>query len=276
MAAKKKPAKKAVTKQSTGKAPVKAAPVASIDLSALDPAHDGTTPDAPVAHLVTHARRIANHVRTLSAPLLLAKVTVDDAHHLDALSHTLVGAESAWQTAWAKGAPGAVAKSRGVLLEGRSDLFDALRVFADHDAATQSALDAIAGVESDDDLETDVRRLIPLARKHATDLDGTEITPVVVSGVEAALTAFGAARAGAREVAEGKTTEQALSEAARQAQALRNRAYWALAGHTRTVSARGRFAFRRDAERRALFAGYARASRAAKPAADPAPTKPQA
>lgn len=237
-------------------------------LASRDPAQDTLPPDAPVGQLITRAQRLANDVRTLLAPLSRAKVSLEHAAQLDALAQALADAESAWQTAWAKGAPGAVAKSRRALLTGRTDLAEALRVFADHDESTQSALDAIAGVEDDDDLAADVARLIPLAQKHAADLDGTEISPAHVDGVASALKAFGAARAGAREVSDGSTTAQALSEAARQARARRNRAFWELAALTRTVIARGRFAFRHDPERRGLFFGYVRASRAAKPPKD--------
>lgn len=250
--------------------PAKPAP-APATIASPDPAHDATQPDAPVAQLITRAQRLANDVRTLIAPLARAKVSLDHATQLDALAQTLGEAESAWQTAWMKGAPGAVAKSRRALLTGRTDLAEALRVFADHDESTQSALDAIAGVEDDDDLASDVARLIPLAQKHAADLDGTEITPAHVDGVASSLKAFGAARAGAREVSDGTTTAQALSEAARQARAQRNRAFWSLATLTRTVIARGRFAFRHDPERRGLFVGYARAARAPKPAKDAPP-----
>lgn len=277
MAQSRAPTKKVQTKKKVQNETVSTKPVEAP--VGADVALEEGVPDAPVAQLVVHAKALANDVRALAEPLAKAKVTLADAARLDTLAEALEGAESAWQIAWAKGAPGAVAAARKVLLRGRSDLFEALRVFALNDGATQLALDRIAGVEGDDDLAADAARLVPLARQHAADLDGTEITPAAVDGVEAALKSFGAARAGARGGPDEPTTEQALTESARKARAGRNRAFWTLAGLTRQVCLRGRFAFRHDPSRASKFTGYVRAGRAAKPAEpgpiDPTPPKPQ-
>jgi hypothetical protein len=273
-----KPAPKKPAPAKAAAAPAKAAPAKAAPAKP-DAGRDAVAPDAPAAQLVSHAKALANEVRAFAAQLALAKVTPADAAQLDALAQELEVAESAWQIAWAKGAPGAVASTRTVLLRGRSDLFEALRVFALDDAATQVALDRIAGVEDDDDLAADASVLVPLARQHAGDLAGTEITPEVIDSVEAALQNFSAARAGARAVQDGTTTEQSLTESARKARAIRNRAFWSLAGLTRQVCLRGRFAFRHDAGRASKFVGYIRAGRSAKPAepkpVEPAPVKPQ-
>lgn len=130
---------------------------------------------------------LANTVERDAAELALMKVSSDHATQLRDGATTLRDAETAWQKARAAGAAGSVADLRVALTEGREDLFGALRLFA-VDAATQAALDEIAGVDDDDDLDSDVAPLIPLTKTHAAALVGTEVTPAHVA------TAFAATR----------------------------------------------------------------------------------
>jgi hypothetical protein len=214
-------------------------------------------PDAPAGVLVTHARKLANQVRTDATTLVLAKITPADADQLDELADALEAAQTSWDAVRDAQGRGAVVKLRGPLLAGREHLFAALRTFADHSEATQRALDQIAGVEGDEDLVTDTRRLLVLARKHQKDLDGTDVTPQRVAQVKEALAAFQAARSGARHQEDGdKTTSQHESDAMRQARQARNRAFWGLASLVRLVSRRGQYAFRNDKSRRARYNLY--------------------
>ena len=110
-------------------------------------------PDVSVGALVLHSERLTRTVATHAADLAAAKVTAADQRALTDRIAALRATETAWKKARAAAAPGAVAQARDALTLGREDLVGALRAFADHDDATQHALDAIAGVEGDDDLE---------------------------------------------------------------------------------------------------------------------------
>ena len=266
----KKPAAKKPAAKKLG--PPKA--VAPIDVLSLDAAHDVTTPDAGVVSLATHAEALAGTVRTLLAPLAKAKVAAADADRLDGLAALLRAREEAWQLARKATATGSVALCRPPLLTGRNDLYGAIEAFVDDEAAAKE-LAEIGTVDDDDDLEADTRRLIALSRTHATDLHGTEITPARVDEVEAALAAFRDARKGVVHTAPEGASKQALSEAARVALELRNRAFWALAALDRTVCKRGRFGLRGDPKRRALFNAYITESRRVKKARAPKPPRAQ-
>ena len=235
-------------------------------------------PDVAVGALLLHSERLVKTVASHAAELTSAKITPKHQGELARRIAALRTTEAAWQKARGAIAPGVVAKARGVLTLGREDLAGALRAFAEDHEATQLALDAIGGVDDDDDLEADVEALLPLARAHAAELKGTEITPAHVNGVEKALAAFRAARAGARSAAGDETTAQALSKAALSARRARNEAFWALSALNRQVCVRARFCFRRDAKRRALFGNYSAERQGAprKAAPSPAPAKPTA
>lgn len=77
----------------------------------------------------------------------------------------------------------------------------------------------------DDDLDTDTARLVKLARQQSEALDGTEITPARVDEVEALLKSFREARKGVVSVPVAGETKQQITEAARVALELRNRAF---------------------------------------------------
>lgn len=226
-----------------------------------DTSKQDVVPDVPVATLTAHAEALANIVDEHAKPLTLVKVTTADAASLRGGVAALRELNKAWKNARKASAPGTVASARELLTEGREDLFGALRLFAPN-ADTQAKLGEIAGVDDDDDLDADVEALLPLAAKHAAELEGTEVTPKRVKEVEALLEQFRAARAGVRARTDGKahgegvTTAQSLSASALKAQRARNAAFWALSALDRLICARARFGFRRDAKLRALFASY--------------------
>jgi hypothetical protein len=218
---------------------------------------DEKKPDAPAGTVVTHARALANQVRTDATELARAKVSPADADRLATLADALDTAQTAWTTAKDAQGQGAVAKRRAPLRAGRDHLFEALRTFADTSETTQRALDDIAGVEGDDDLATDTSRLLILADKHRRDLDGTDMTPGFLAELRQKLAAFQAARSGKRGEEEGDpTTSQTESEAMRQARRARNRAFWELATLSRHVCRRGQYAFRHDKNKRANYTLY--------------------
>lgn len=281
-AKKKSPAKKAPASKkaaSRKKAPASAARESTegaIDVLTLDASHDADVPDASPLSLAAHGESLAATVRSLHAALSKAKVRAADATRLDGLATLLRARETAWQSARRATATGTVASCREPLLTGRNDLFGAVDAFVDDEAAAKE-LEEIGTVDDDNDLEDDTRRLLALARKHADALDGTEITPAKVDEVEAALVAFRSARKGAvtSERAEG-ASKQELGEAARVALELRNRAFWALSALDRLVCKRGRFRFRADAKRKALFNAYVtEAKRGRKAKAPKTPATPK-
>lgn len=284
-AAKKGGAKKVAPKE---KATENAAPVAAeravashgglIDVLTLDAAKDAVAPDASSTALVTHAESLAGTMRSLLEALALAKLGEPEAARLEGMATLLRAREGEWQKARKATATGAVAACRAPLMEGRNDLYGAIDAFVEDESAAKE-LEEIGTVDDDDDLEDDSKRLIALARKHADDLDGTEITVARVDEVEVALKAFHDARKGV-VAAEGEgegDTKQALSEAARVALELRNRAFWALSALDRKVCRQARFRFRKDAKRRALFNAYVTEAKSAQKAKTPkVPKEPKA
>ena len=214
-----------------------------------------TSPDASVDTLLLHSERLVETIAAHAGPLALAKIGDVDRAGLTAGVATLRAAEDAWTKARTADAPGAVADARAALTTGRRDLHGALRAFV-KDQETQRLVDAIGDVEDDDDLAADVAALLPLARKHAAELVGTEITPAHVDGVEKQLTRFRKARVGSRPTGDGTTTAQALSKAALAALRARNVAFWSLSALNRDVSGRARFRFRDDPKLRAQFGAY--------------------
>ncbi len=275
--AKKAVAKKPAEKKTAGTKPAVSAKVRAAAAPAVAPSpatgDDGRWPDAPVATLVKHAGDLAGVVRSLAEELAGAKVSTDDADRLDALSAKLQSAEDTWNAARRAVATGSVAQLRPVLTAGRNDLFGALEAFVDDDAVTRE-LEDIGGVDDDDDLERDTRRLLKLCATYADDLEGTEITPEAVAAVETTLGRFRDARRGAPIEAEGET-KQALSEAAQKALDARNRLFFELSDLDRRVCLRGRFCFRKDPARRARFSGYlSEARRGRKPSAPRKPAAP--
>jgi hypothetical protein len=219
--------------------------------------HEEKKPDAPPGAVATHARKLANQVRTDADVLSRAKVTPVDAVRLDALADALDAAQTSWDAAKDVQKQGAVARLRAPLRAGRDHLFDALRTFADEDETTQRALDGIAGVEGDEDLVTDTVRLLTLAHKHRKDLDGTDVTPERIEEIRGALAAFKAGRSGARDKDDTEqTTSQQESDTLRKARHARDRAFWELATLVRLVSRRGQYAFRNDKAKRARYNLY--------------------
>jgi hypothetical protein len=286
MAKTKKPAPRAKSAPRT-KAPAPTAPHAKAPAApAVSPApakhshFDERRPDAAPTLVATHARRLAKQVRVDAAELARAKVTPVDANRLDLLADALDTAQEAWLILKDQRDPGGLADTRDPLREGRDQLFAALRTFARRNPDTQAALDRIAGVEGDDDLVSDATRLLALARKHHADLDGTDVTADRLAQIRAALTAFSAARGGARPAApapgEGSprpATAQAEDEATRAARRARNRAYWTLAELDRDVVERGRYAFRKDEAKAARYRAY-RGSNGASAGTEETPATP--
>ncbi|MBP6830765.1 MAG: hypothetical protein KA978_08265 [Deltaproteobacteria bacterium] len=265
--------KQPATAPSPAKSAARKPEVATAPSRAPLPSKADVQPDVSVGALVLHSERLVKTAATHADELTTAKVTAADRRELSARIAALREAEAAWKKARVASAPGAVAKGRAALTLGREDLLGALRAFADHDEATQLALDAVGSVDDDDDLEADVEALVPLARAHAADLDGTEITPAHVDTVASLLVAFRLVRAGLRSHGDDPTTAQALSKAALSARRARNEAFWALSQLNRQVSGRARFCFRRDAKVKALYGNYSAersGSRKPSPANDPA------
>jgi hypothetical protein len=235
-----------------------APPVATIATSSTSAR--AKNPNGNVLDLVRHAASLGATVRTHLAALATAKVTAADATSLEQGAVRLRALETAWLEADAASTPGAVAKARAPLRESRDTLFGDIAAYVDDDdGSVAKALHEIGGVVDDDDLESDVGRLIALARRHADNLAGTELTPAIVDLAAAHLKAFEQAREGA--VASTGQTKAALVAVAHSAAAARNAAYWPLLRLDQLVCKRGRRRFRKDLAQRAGFAAFSTAKR---------------
>lgn len=221
--------------------------------------NDDRRPDAPVEALSRHAAAIAKCVRRDGDALSVARIVAADAEQIESLVRQLDEAQERWVTLNDGRSTGAVASARAPVREGRDQLFDALRTFADHDATTQQRLDEIADVQNDDDLVDDTTRLLALAKRHAKHLEGTDVTAARITEIRGSVEAFRKARSGARE-APATTSAQAESRALLTARRARNRAFWSLAELVRTVARRGQYAFRQDPVKRKDYALYRRSS----------------
>ena len=266
-AAKKTAAKKTAAKKTAAK---KTADI--VDVAALDASRDDLPVDVAPGVLAAHAEVLAATVLAKRRALERAKVTVADAARLQALAAALRKRETAWRNLWKASGTGALAAARDPARAGRDQLFSALRVFANGNAATQAALDDIAGVENDTDLLEDLDRLLALAGAHRDDLAGTDTDEAFVASAAKAREAFRKARQEVR-VATGAASLVELSDEALAARRMRNRVFWSLADLDRRVCQRGSHAFRADPRGLRLFAAYThRAKRAGATKAEPAPT----
>jgi len=225
-----------------------------LTVDALDRDDDTRAPDASVAHIKEHARNLAETLRAQLAGLTKARLSEADAVWLLACAELLQTTEDAWLAARRASPKGVVAEARDALTDDRMTLFLGLEAF-DNDPKLADELADIAGVEDDDDLAEDSRRLLKLGYARVASLADTEITEAFLDSVRARLQAFEDATRGVVDTDDG-TTRQVLSEAARVALGHRNRVFWALAGHCRKVCMRAQFAFRKDPVRRGLFASY--------------------
>ncbi len=152
--------KQPATAPSPAKSAARKPEVATAPSRAPLPSKADVQPDVSVGALVLHSERLVKTAATHADELTTAKVTAADRRELSARIAALREAEAAWKKARVASAPGAVAKGRAALTLGREDLLGALRAFADHDEATQLALDAVGSVDDDDDLEADVEALV--------------------------------------------------------------------------------------------------------------------
>lgn len=229
---------------------------------------DDRRPEGPVEAHGGHARSLAKFVRRDVEALRSAKLSPADAEALESKAHALDEAQRRWLVLSDKQVAGQVAAARTPLIKGRDQLYLGLRTFAE-DPDTQRRLDEIGEVENDDDLIEDAVRLVALAKRHAQELEGTDITPARVAEVNAALDGFRRAREGERSAPENGTA-QAESRAMLVARRARNRAYWSLAELVRRVVKRGQYAFRDDPVKRKDYVLYRKANA---PATKPATPK---
>lgn len=260
---------RAATRKSPSPSAATSDEAAATSSAAVSTEHDMTPPDASVTLVVDHSRQLAALVRRHAAALAMAKVTPAMADQLEAFASDVSARETDYTRRRDAVDLGVVGRARAVLRDGRDQLFEALRAFAEDDVATQRALDDIAGVENDDDLVQDTVRLISLSERHAKDLAGTDVTPARLREVETSMTEFRAARSAIR--GDGRPMDAEVLRA----RAQRNRAFWSLAMLSRTVVKRARYAMRQDESVAALFVSYhAARRRRRKPAPTPATPTP--
>lgn len=250
--AKKTVAKKKAAKKGEGLS--RGAVKQAVAMMLLMGTNDEKRPMESPAAQAAHSEALAGVVRRRIKVLGLAKVTIDEATMLEVLAKDLRAAEASWRAYWVAGGDKPLAKAREEAIRGRKDLFSALRTFAANDAATQAALDDVGSVEDDADLLQDLAALIPLAKKHKDDLEGTDVDEGRRGEIEVAEQRFrtlrvaGAVPAGAAEGdAEGIVERAgALSEKGRELFHARNRTYWALVNVDRAVRDKARHAFRHE------------------------------
>ena len=252
----------------------------TLDLATLDASHDDTAPDAPVQTLVGHAKRLATRVRKHWKTLRKGKVKPDAAASIEAGLHLLRTAETRWSNFRALAKRSAPQRTRDAVALGRGDLLQAARLFCEDDPAVQRVLGDLSEGATDDELVSDTERLLTVYDDHAARFDGTDVTPERVRAIRDAVEALHDETTGV-EAVDGVGGE-ALSEEAREALRLRNRAFWFVAAVVRDVCKRGQYIYRAQPRERALFSLYTtqyqnklRGRRAAKAPEAPAPSAPQ-
>mgnify|MGYP003593920283 CR=1 FL=1 len=252
----------------------------TLDLATLDASHDDTPPDAPVQTLVGHAKRLAPRVRKRWKALRKSKLKPDAAASIEAGVRLLREAETRWGNVRALARRAAPQATRDAVTLGRSDLLQAARLFCEDDPAVQRVLGDLSGGTTDAERVADVARLLEVYDTHAACFDGTDVTPARVQAIREAVEALHDESTGV-EAVDGVGGE-ALTEEAREALRLRNRAFWFVAAIEREVCKRAQYVYRAVANERALFSLYTtqyqkqlRGRRTAESPEGPAPSAPE-
>lgn len=221
--------------------------------------------NVPVATILLEAQELQGVLGKLKKRLLSGSRLQESL--LDGLGtriEALDGAEGRWSEHRTLLLAGNKKKLRAEAEELRSDAIAALRHFAPGAPRTQAQLDLIVEGSGIADLIEDLKKLQPLLRSHSGELEKAQLPP----------------KAGERLLALARALEEASSEAAgervssdeaRQALALRNRAYWWLREALDEIRECGRYVFRKEPDKARLFrSSYSRKNQKS-PASKPAP-----
>lgn len=248
-----------------------AASRSGLDVATLDASHDDRAPNAPVSGLAAHCEQLAAAVDCHAGALALAKLRPGTGALLRAAVALLREQQTRWTIARAASRPAARADARRAAWLGHDDLYRALRLFADDRPAVQAALDGLSEQPTDDQLLEELDLLLTLAAQNADALAGTDINATRVAAIRRSAEAFRGLRAGAPADGDDEDADAAeVTGDALAARRLRNRVYWFLANLDRDVCRRGRYIFRRDERKAALFRVYSAPRSAPKAAPDDA------
>lgn len=241
----------------------------SLTLASLDASHDDTDPDAPVSAIIPHAEALAARARVHWPSLQRAKLAADAPARLEAGVLLLRPADTRWTALYAVLRRSSLADARAAATEGRSDLFQALRLFGEDDPKIQAVLDGLGPEGEDAVLLSDLDRLLGLADTHGELFTGTDLSSARLAEIKVQAAAFRTLRAGASSP-EGEVALVARTQEAMVARRMRNRAFWFVAAVEREICKRGRYIFRKSPREAALFTLYTTDQK--KPAPKPEPS----
>jgi len=235
------------------------------DLLALDASYEAPI-DLPVAVILQDAKEIQGLLKKLGKRLL-ERSRLDEALLADLPERAarLNAAELRWTSVRKLQLPTQRKKLRQQAEELRSDTIAALRHFTAEDATTQARLNRIVEGSGLADLIDDLKKLAPLVDKHQAQLRRATL-PENTSGRLASLASA------LEEATEDESAERIGTDEARQALALRNRAYWHLRGATDEIRECARYAFRNEPELSKLFRSLSTVRRGKISGQKPAPT----
>ncbi|HEU4410458.1 MAG TPA: hypothetical protein VFS43_34705 [Polyangiaceae bacterium] len=208
------------------------------------PAEYALPPDYSVVTVLHEARALEAILLRYGKDLLSGtKLDRKTPAELGARRKTLEEAEQARLAAREAQAPREVSRLRKESEGLVRDVTAAVRYFLEHDERAQRRVEAIREGASDADRIDDLKRCADLLERHAEALKKADLprgAPAICRGLASEL--------------EGAATERSADagDAAR-AQALRNRAYWHLREMMDEIRAAGRYVFRHEPKRLALF-----------------------
>jgi hypothetical protein len=257
---KKSPGKKSKASAKEGKVSSTSSALLSLDASYEAPI------DLPVALILQDAREMVGLLRKLGKRILeRSRLDGSLLEELPARATALDKAELAWASARKIQLPTLRKKLRKQAEELRSDTIAALRHFALQDTTTQAKLDRIVEGSGLADLIDDLKKLAPLVDRHRPLLGRSGLP-------EQAAEQLAGLASSLEEATENESAERAGNEEARQALALRNRAYWHLREATDEIRECARYAFRNEPELARLFRSLNTTRRGKTTARSPTPT----
>jgi hypothetical protein len=213
---------------------------------------------------ITHEARALEAILLKYGKDLLSGTKLDrkTPAELRARRKALEEAERSWREAREAQASRAVSRLRKEAEGLVRDVAAAVGYFLEHDERAQRRVDAIREGASDTDRVDDLKRCADLLERHAEALKKADLPKRAPE----------LCRRLAEELAHASAERAAEREDASQSQELRNRAYWHMRELMDEIRAAGRYVFRHEPKRLALF--RASSTNARRPSRPPPPSEP--
>jgi hypothetical protein len=216
-------------------------------LAALDASY-ARSPDQAVAQTLEEARDLLRTVKRFGKELVrgsrLDKKLIGALGERRALVEAL---DDGWRDEQGARAEKPARKARKAAEELRRDMVAALRYFLEANAAVQAEVDRIQEGTGLVDLLDDLGKLAGLVERHARALERADLPA----------DAPARARGYVEQLSEARSAER-LDAALSDALGLRNRAYWWLREAIDEIRAAGRYVYRHDPKKLALFRAASR------------------